>query len=143
VFDTPIHLAQDSIIKGVFKPSDVDPVWLSAVSALPYIVTSGEQFFVAHNPIDTITTEYFDQTIEPKGACCSDPLWRLVKLKRGGPRGCKQKVTHLVKGIESGHYVDREPYICQTGWQYAKDWGFTVVLDVYNPHYITLSLQSG
>ena len=62
-------------------------------------------------------------------------LWRLVKSKRGGPRGYKQKVTHLVKGIEEGHYVDREPYICETGWQYAKDWGFTVVLDVYNPHY--------
>ena len=44
-------------------------------------------------------------------------------------------MTHLVKGIEEGHYVDREPYICETGWQYAKDWGFTVVLDVYNPHY--------
>ena len=44
-------------------------------------------------------------------------------------------MTHLIKGIEEGHYVDREPYICETGWQYAKDWGFTVVLDVYNPHY--------
>ena len=67
--------------------------------------------------------------------CCSDLLWRLIKSRRGGPRGYKQKVTHLVKGIEEGHYVDREPYICETGWQYAKDWGFTVVLDVYNPHY--------
>ena len=67
--------------------------------------------------------------------CCSDLLWRLIKSKRGGPRGYKQKVAHLVKGIEEGHYVDREPYICETGWQYAKDWGFTVVLDVYNPHY--------
>ena len=67
--------------------------------------------------------------------CCSDLLWRLIKSRRGGPRGYKQKVTHLVKGIEEGHYVDQEPYICETGWQYAKDWGFTVVLDVYNPHY--------
>ena len=91
--------------------------------------------FSCSYPIGIITTEYFDQNIEHQGACCSDLLWRLVKSKRGGPRGYKQKVTHLVKGIEEGHYVDREPYICETGWQYAKDWGFTVVLDVYNPHY--------
>ena len=44
-------------------------------------------------------------------------------------------MTHLVKGIESGHYIDREPYVLESGFNYAKDWGFTVLLDVYNPHY--------
>ena len=44
-------------------------------------------------------------------------------------------MTHLVKGIKSGHYIDREPYVLQSGFKYAKDWGFTVVLDVYNPYY--------
>ena len=91
--------------------------------------------FIAHNSIGIITSEYFDQTIEPKGACCSDLLWRLIKSKRGGPRGYKQKVTHLVKGIESGHYIDQEPYVLESGFNYAKDWGFRVLLDVYNPHY--------
>ena len=44
-------------------------------------------------------------------------------------------MTHLVKGIEQGHYIDQEPCVLDTGFSYASDWGFTVVLDVYNPHY--------
>ena len=59
----------------------------------------------------------------------------MTKSRRGGKRGYQQKVTRIVKGLEENHYVDKEPYVSETGFRYASDWGFTVLLDVYNPHY--------
>ena len=45
-------------------------------------------------------------------------------------------MKHIVKGLEENHYVDEEPYInLETGFRYTSNWGFTDLLDAYNPHY--------
>ena len=52
--------------KGVFKPSDVDFVWLSAVSALPYIVTSGEQFLLLITPSTPLQLSILTRQSSPR-----------------------------------------------------------------------------
>ena len=123
----PIHVAQGSTKRSAQAVGR----WLHLViSRIGF--ASRRNFwravFVARDPIGIITSEYFDQTIEPKGAVLFRPFVAVDQVETWWDLGgYKQKVTHLVKGIESGHYIDQEPYVLESGFNYARDWGFLPV----------------
>ena len=75
VYIMPIHLAQGST-KGVYKPRDVDFVWLSAVSASPHVATSEEQFLLLVTPSASL---HLNTLIRP-----SNPKVRVVQTFCGG-----------------------------------------------------------
>ena len=106
--------------KGVYKPSDVDFVWLSAVSATPTSILLKSSFcwsdhwtprcvlfrpFVAVDQIET--------------------WWTSGVQAEGDTLGQRDRVGALRWSWT----------IHPSNFKYAKDWEFTVVLDVYNPHY--------
>ena len=62
--------------KGVHKPSDVDFVWLSAISASPHVVTSEEQFLLLVTPSASL---HLNILIRP-----SNPKVRVVQTFCGG-----------------------------------------------------------
>ena len=52
--------------KGVHKPSDVDFVWLSAVSASPHVATSEEQFLLLVTPSASLHLNTLIRPSNPK-----------------------------------------------------------------------------
>ena len=78
---------------------------------------------------EAIALDYVDTTV-PEEIPISDQLWRIVK-GRGGKRGYRQKVKHLVEGLKNRHYSNVYPWVNKSGRNYASSWGFVLVSDVF------------
>ena len=63
---------------------------------------------------------------------CSDVLWRLIKIHRGGRRGFQQKCRLISEGLNGGQLRDQHPYILDES--YVTSWGGEVVHSVHNIH---------
>ena len=84
---------------------------------------------ISRNLVVAIALDYVDLTV-PEEIPISDQLWRIVK-GRGGKRGYRQKVRHLVEGLKARHYSNVYPWVNESGRGYASQWSFTLVSDVY------------
>ena len=48
----------------------------------------------------------------------------IEESKRGGRRGYRQKVPQLTQGVEQGNYIDQEPCVLESEFDYTASLGF-------------------
>ena len=78
------------------------------------LITFGYQPYL----VVAIALDYVDLTV-PEEIPISDQLWRIVK-GRGGKRGYRQKVRHLIEGLKARHYSNVYPWVNESGRGYAS-----------------------
>ena len=67
------------------------------------------------------------KVVEP---VCSDTLWRLIKVRRGGGRGHAQKCRLISEGLRGGQLIDQHPFVLDE--HYVNSWGGQVVHEVHS-----------
>ena len=93
------HVHHDSFLLSQLNPLGF--FWLSAVSLAAAIAP---------------------KVVEP---VCSDTLWRLIKVRRGGGRGHAQKCRLISEESRGGQLIDQHPFVLDE--HYVNSWGGQVV----------------